>query len=245
MRAAPGFQRNNPWFKKAFAKYGSVEAVIERYIAEIEVADAGIGALVDGIERRGLAGRTALVITADHGENMGEHDLYFHHGGLYNETVHVPLIFAVPGATPVRVGGLVETVDIAPTALALLGAPAWQPMRGRSLVALVQGREAAREVVYSEHMLGQQAAVRGHGGTLILHRKSSRQFPTYKLVAGKREVFDRRRDPAEEADLGEGAPLGHLLGAALDGYLERGLQLAARPAVEQDRESLRALGYIE
>ena len=245
MRAAPGFQRKNAWFRSAFKKYGSVEAVIERYIAEIEVTDAGIGALIDGLEQRGLSGRTALVITADHGENMGEHDLYFHHGGLYRETVHVPLIVSLPGSGPVRLGSQVETVDIAPTVLELFDIERWQPMRGRSLIPTVQGHAAGRDYVYSEHMLGQQVSVRGHDGTLILHQKSTRQFPNYKFIAGKREVFDRRQDPAEEANLGEGAPLAHLLGSALEGYLARGLKLAARPAVEQDRESLRALGYIE
>ncbi len=244
-RAAPGFLRKNSWFQMAFETYGSVEAVIERYIAEIEVADAGIGTLLDGLERRNLAVRTALVITSDHGENMGEHDLYFHHGGLYRETVHVPLVFSVPGATPVRVGGQVETVDIAPTVLELFRAPPWQPMRGRSLVGIIRGTADAREVVFSEHMLGQLTAVRGHGGTLILHTKSSRQFPTYPLVAGRREVFDRRQDPGETQNLGAGSPLGHLLGSAVDAYLDRGLEMAAKPAVGQDRESLRALGYIE
>jgi arylsulfatase A-like enzyme len=244
-RAAPRFQRNNPWFQQALRRFDSVEEVIQQYLAEVEVADTGLGVLIAGLALRGLHERTALVVTSDHGENLGEHNLYFHHGGLYRETVHVPLLVALPGAAPARVSDQVETVDIAPTITDLLGVPAWQPMRGRSLGPLAREGQGGREYVFSEHMLAQQVAVRGHQGTLILHRRSTRQFPTYAIVAGQREIYDRRQDPHEQADQGEGGPLAHLLGTALDEYMARGLQLAARPAVDQDRESLRVLGYIE
>jgi arylsulfatase A-like enzyme len=244
-RAAPPFQRGNSWFRQVLRRYDSVEEVIQRYLAEVEVADAGLGVLIAGLALRGLHERTVLVVTSDHGENLGEHGLYFHHGGLYRETVHVPLLVAVPGASPIRIGDQVETVDIAPTIADLLGVPTWQPMRGQSVRSLAVAGKGGREYAFSEHMLAQQLAVRGHQGTLILHRSSTRQFPTYAFVAGRREVYDHRQDPHEEADLGEGGPLAHLLGAALDQYLARGLQLAARPALDQDRESLRSLGYIE
>ena len=144
-RAGPRFQRNNPWFRKAFHSYGSVEAMRQRYIAEIEATDAGIGELLAGLAARRRSAGTAVVLTADHGENMGEHNLYFHHGGLYQTTVHIPLVIHVPGATPVRVGGLVASVDIAPTLLELVDAPRWEPMRGRSLVPVVQGRREPRD----------------------------------------------------------------------------------------------------
>lgn len=244
-RAAPGFQRNNPWFQRAFAEYGTVEQLVRRYVAEVEATDAGIGTLVGGLEARGLLDETALLITSDHGENLGEHQLFFHHGGLYRETVHVPLIIVAPGTTAARVSGLVGTVDIAPTILELSGASRWQPMRGRSLVPVANGEQPPRTYVFSEHMLEQQVAVRSAAGTLIVHRKSTRQFPTYRFVTGMREAYDTRVDPPESVRLPAGGPLAEELSLALRGFLDSGLQLAARPAAAQDRESLRALGYVE
>ncbi len=242
-KAAPGFLRKSPWFAKAFERVPTVEAMVQKYVAEIENADRGIGILLDGLTSRGL--RPAIVLTSDHGENMGEHGLYFHHGGLYRSTVHVPLIVHVPGAAPVRIPGQVASVDIAATILDLVGAPRWEPMRGRSLTPVVLGHKPARDLVFSEHMLAQQVSVRSLDGTLILHRKPSRQFPTYPFVAGMKEVYDVHVDAGEEHDLGGGSPLGAILGTALDGYLEAGLHLAARAPAEQDRESLRTLGYVE
>ncbi|MEE8408231.1 MAG: sulfatase [Myxococcota bacterium] len=245
LEAAPGFQRHNPWFKTAFRKYGTVEHMIERYVAEVEATDSGLRVLFDGMAKRGLMSKTAIVLTSDHGENLGEHNLYFHHGGLYRATVHVPLIVAVPGATALRVAGQVETVDIAPTVLELVSAPRWEPMRGRSLVNVAYGRQPPRRFVFSEHMLSQQIAVRSLQGTMILHRKTTRQFPTYHFEAGRQEIYDSRNDPGETHELGDNNSLSTVLGAALQGYLEAGLKLSARSAVAQDRESLRALGYIE
>ncbi|MBI5508539.1 MAG: sulfatase [Deltaproteobacteria bacterium] len=242
---APGFQKNNAWFKKAFTTYKHVGDLEARYVAEVEATDAGLEVLLAGLSERRRRDRTTVVLTSDHGESFGEHRLYFNHGGLYDKSVHVPLIVAVPGATPLRLSGQVESVDIAPTLLALIGAPRWEPMRGRSLVELARGLESPREFVYSEHMLGQQVAVRGHDGALILHRKNSAQFPGYRFVSGKREVYNLAADPEETEDLGPSGPLFETLDAALQGYLQAGLQFVARPALGQDRDSLRRLGYLE
>lgn len=240
--AAPGFQRNNPWFKRLFAGAATVEGVVARYRAEIEAADSGLGVLIDGLHERELWADTVFVVTSDHGENLGEHSLYFHHGGLYRTTVHVPLIVVTPASSAQRISALVETVDIAPTLLDLVGAPAWVPMRGRSLLSLVSGGEALRPYAFSEHMHAQLVSVRGAEGTLILHRKTSRQFPAYAFSAGRREVY---RAADERTHAGQHAPESESLEAALQEYLGAGLRLAARPAVDQDRDALRALGYIE
>jgi arylsulfatase A-like enzyme len=241
-RVAPGFQRNNPWFKRMFKQKLSIEEIIERYIAEIESADAGLMVFLEGLVARGRDRSTAIVVTSDHGENLGEHDLYFHHGGLYRPAVHVPLIISVPGTTPASVAGLVESVDIAPTVVTLLGVPRWEPMRGHNLIDVVTGRRPAREFAFSEHMLEQQVAVRSLDGTLILHRASTRQFPSYRFTAGRREVYEA---PEEKQEVDANAPLAQVLGRALESYLRAGLDLKPRAALRQDRESLRALGYIE
>lgn len=78
---------------------------------------------------------TLVILTADHGEIMDEHDGFFDHHGLYEGNVHVPLILYWPGTLPAgrRVPGLVQNLDIAPTLLDLAGVPDRDAMEGLSL----------------------------------------------------------------------------------------------------------------
>ena len=244
-RAATGIQRRHPWFRRVLNELATTEELRARYVAEVEVVDAGIATLVAGLRTRSLLDDTALVITADHGENLGEHELYFHHGGLYAPTVHVPLIVHAPGLSAGSFDAMVESVDVAPTVLDLVGVPRWEPMRGRSLRALAESARWARRYAFSEHMERQQVAVRSAEGLLILHQRSSRQFPTYPFVAGQRERLDVRADPREQTLLRPDDPRADELEQALGHFLEAGLHLAARPAQERDEASLRALGYVE
>ena len=248
-RGAPGFQRKNEWFTQAFNRFGRTADLVARYVAEVEAADEGLGALVRGLQERGLARSTALVVTSDHGENLGDHDLYFHHGGLYPATTHVPLIIAVPGASPGRIGDPVATVDIAPTILSITHIPRWEPMRGQSLVPVALGQRAGRRHVFSEHMNAQLVAARSEDALLVIHRKTTKQFPSYPFESGYRELW---LPPVKSADPMGGwrsvparGDLAEDLERAVRSYLGAGLELTARTAISQDRDSLRALGYIE
>ena len=232
---APKFQRDNPWFQRVFRTYSSTSALASRYMAEVENVDAALGALAQGLQSRRLSDRTALVITADHGENFGEHALYFHHGGLYDSTVHVPLLVHVPNTLPAALTGQVASVDIAPTLLDLLGVPAWKPMRGSSLRPYASGQGAARPYTFSEHMFGQQSAVRSATGTLIVHQKNSRQFPSYPFRQGRREVLPQDLDSDAVSALNE----------ALQAYMSAPSSYVARPGPPGNREALRSLGYTE
>lgn len=240
-RAAPGFQRQNPWFKKAFRTYADTRAVAARYLGEVENVDRALSALHQGLTDRGLGAHTIWSVTADHGENLGEHDLYFHHGGLYRSTVHVPLLIHIPAEAPRILPGLVQSIDVAPTLLDLARVPLWEPMRGHSLASYARGAGAPDAYAFSEHMLGQMAAVRGPEGTLIMHRRRSRQFPTYPIVPGTQEFF-AANDVLEEHPTEAPATLV----AALQAFLKAPTAAyKPRAAPPSNREALRALGYIE
>jgi len=245
VRAAPGFQRKNPWFRKAFSEHRFTEELVQRYWAEVEATDRGLGLLFDGLAKRGRLEHTAVIVTSDHGENLGEHGLYFHHGGLYRETVHVPLIVKLPGQSPARISGLVETVDIAPTALEAAGAPLWEPMRGHSLIAAAQGSRPGRSISFTEHQLAQAAAVYTSSSALIVQRKASAQFPSYPFIEGRLEAFDLARDPTQTQPLGPASHVHEQLAPELFRYLGAGPEIVGRKAAQQDRDSLRTLGYIE
>lgn len=246
VKAAPGFQRSNAWFQQAFTEHRFAEDLEARYVAEVESSDAALGDLMRGMHDLGVAD-TALLITADHGENLGERDLYFHHGGLYRETVHVPLIIAsVDGKFwGRRLSDLVSHVDIAPTLLQLAGLHALPQIRGRSLVPLSQGKSMPERVVFSEHVRAQLVSVRSGEATLIYHRKSAQQFPSYPFIRGEREFYDTLLDPHERRHLPLHGPTAAALERALQEYLRPSRRYSPRLPTGQDQESLRALGYIQ
>ena len=103
---------------------------VAQYRAEITAMDREVGRLLDAVDARGEA---ILCFTADHGESLTEHQIFYNHEGLFPTTVIVPWIVAGPGVdASITVNDPVETVDVAPTLLALLGveAPSW--MRGKA-----------------------------------------------------------------------------------------------------------------
>jgi arylsulfatase A-like enzyme len=120
-----------------------------RYLSEVRGVDAQIGRFLDELARLGLADDTAVIITADHGEEFGEHGGEFH-GDLYPEDLHVPMVIAVPGAAPARVDSPVALIDLAPTITDLLGVAAPPSFDGRTLLPAVDGGDLPAEPVFAE-----------------------------------------------------------------------------------------------
>lgn len=241
---APGFQKKNRWFARVFREVDYAEQLYDGYVGEVQAVDAALKRFRRELAERGLWEDTLVVLTSDHGENWGERDLWFHHGGLYDAAVQVPLIVVGPTLTSAVDARLVEHVDIAPTLLEIMGVPAWKPMRGSSLLAQRDGRAPAKRYAFSEHMLAQAISVRDHEWTAILHRKTSNQFPTYRFRRGKRELW-RRAASAVRVDEKDWPRETERLFGLLERHLKSGLELEARDGVDQDREALRALGYVE
>ena len=243
-RAAPRFQRKNKWFQHAFSHHRFVEDLTAKYLMEIEAVDRGLGVLLRGLEQRDL-NDVLFVLTSDHGENLGEHELYFHHGGVYRQSSQVPLIVSAPGLGQRRVAELVSTLDIAPTILDFAGLSRWEPMRGSSLRQRHREPAQHREWVYTEHYRGELLAARNATATMIVHRKSSKQFPSYKIEQGTRELFDRRQDPDEMSPLALDHELAPQFEQSLANYINAGMRMSAYAPIGQDEHSLQALGYLE
>ncbi len=120
---------------------------VRRYDSEIGYADHWIGEILKVVDQLGLRENTLVVLLADHGESLGEHDYVGHGRQLYEPIVHIPLIFRYPGKIPA--GKVVETevsiLDVAPTIIDLAIRPYHQDLKlpvklaGRSLAASLTG----------------------------------------------------------------------------------------------------------
>ena len=120
------------------------------YDAEVAAVDEVIGRLVSELELLGLYDQTAIILTSDHGEGLGDHGEAEHGIFVYREAIQVPLLLKLPGGE--RAGGSVEVAaqlaDIYPTILELAGSSAGDDAVGRSLVQL--GPADAQRQIYSE-----------------------------------------------------------------------------------------------
>lgn len=211
------------------------------YAGEIAFADAEVGRLLAAVDARWPGGGTLVAITSDHGESLGEHGEATHAYGIYDATQRIPLVLSGPGVPRGRVvEDVVRLVDVAPTLLALAGAPALAGADGSDLVPLLRGRGAEPRVAYVETLATQMS----FGWSPLLGLRTR----THKWIRAPRpELFDLRADPRELRNLAqeEGA-----LARELDAALEARLA-SARPVVfgealtSDERAKLEALGYVE
>jgi arylsulfatase A-like enzyme len=213
----------------------------DRYDEAIAYADHALGELLDALERSGRLAHTAVVVTADHGESLGEGGRRLHGSSFHQELVHVPLLVALPWQRgPVRVGETVSLMDLAPTLLELAGVAVPEPWQGHSLLAATP-RDVPRSA------LGERS--RQEAWFLVEGR--------WKLVDrdGRPRLFDVDADPAEQRDLADQRPitLGYLerrlwerSPAVRSGAAPRPLRegLDAKERKELD-DALRALGYAQ
>jgi arylsulfatase A-like enzyme len=208
------------------------------YDGEITYHDTHFAAMLDGLERRGLADDTVVAFVADHGEEFFDHDSVGHGHSLFEELLHVPFVMRVPGIDePVRVTEPAGLVDVMPTVLDALGREIPEGLAGRSLLPLLRGipSDAPRPNV-AGFMEGWRAITVGR---YKLIQRTHRRWMLYDLVA----------DPHEHHDLAAERPLAvrylrGLLGLALRGATagrHRGETTEIDP--ETDAQ-LRALGYV-
>jgi arylsulfatase len=245
----PSHMTDHPFFLKWLEGITDLDWVLAQYQGAVTYVDDEIGRLIDALEERALLGRTAIIVTADHGESLGEHDIYFTHAGLYEATVHVPLITYFPGAgrQGVHVREVVEGIDVMPTVLEYLGIPAPRGIRGRSLWPLIRGEVTPSRIAMSEHAGKNLVALRSDRFKYIKHLRTAHLQPSYPFTDGREELYDLKADPQERKDLsGELPDVMRVFRKELHARRASKLALSAGKAElnEEAVEVLRALGYV-
>ncbi|SIR74509.1 Arylsulfatase A [Haladaptatus litoreus] len=178
-----------------------IAEMLAHYRAEIRYADRHIGRVIEHLEDEGLYDDTLIVVTADHGEEFGEHGLYREHWSTHDGTQRVPLIIKPPASSPVERGvrdQLVTNVDMAPTLAeyAEIEPPAqWQ---GQSLVPLIRNSDAdwRSHIVFDHGLYTAQRAIRTERWKLVRTYHPGMwadSVPNYQL-------YDMNADPWEQND---------------------------------------------
>ena len=164
------------------------ERDLDRYDSEVRFADETVGELVRAFRAR--RPNSVVILTADHGEEFGEHGGHYHGTSVYEEQVRVPLIVSAPGSLAGRrIAEPVQTIDLLPTLLTALDIPKPPRLRGRDLGPLLAGKRAE----------GPGLVLAETDEQTLLGQGSLRLVCARKLGACK--LFDLARDPREERDI--------------------------------------------
>ncbi len=152
--------RTSPWFLWVHVydphdPYEPPEPFLSRfkdapYDGEVAYVDETLGRLLGALKERGLGDGTVTILTADHGESLGDHGELTHGFLTYNPALWVPLIVAVPGLPPGQSDETVAHIDIFPTVCDLLAVPQPSGLEGRSLLPALKGRMLQERPVYFE-----------------------------------------------------------------------------------------------
>ncbi|HJX30142.1 MAG TPA: sulfatase [Thermoanaerobaculia bacterium] len=220
----------------------SLAHLADLYDEEIAYFDEQIEKLFDSLRERRLLDRTLIVLAADHGEELYEHEHFGHCRSIaYDTVLKTPLLLRLPDAAPelrgLRRDALTENLDIVPTILDYLGLPTeGRGFEGASLRPVIERNGKVRRVSF-----GMQGTVRTiQDGTYKL---------TYDIGSGATQLFDLRVDPGETIDLSRKRPeQARRLREPLLRWIEsREGPLASgesRRQAEEAEKRLRAVGYL-
>jgi choline-sulfatase len=209
------------------------------YDGEIAFVDRQIGRLLGSLERLGALERTLVLVTADHGESLGEHGEGTHGLFLYDSTLRIPWIMAGPGVPKGRVSQTVARgIDVFPTLLDYVGLPARDDVEGRSLRPAVEGREMEDAPHYAESLYPEREY-----GWAPLHAWRTARFKY--IEAPRPELYDLQSDAGEVTDRVAKEPEKvDELRQKLKAALARPVPAAATAVDPETAQRMAALGYV-
>ncbi len=194
--------------------------VIAQYDGAVAYMDACIQTIFGALEAHGIMDETIVILNGDHGETLYDHECWFDHHGLYDVTLHVPLIIRYPGRIPAgsRVSGYNQHKDLVPTIMDLAEIDCGIDFDGDSLMTLVDGTAPSFE---SEFYITECTWMRKHGW----------RTPQWKLMVALEpdfhfkppvELYNLVEDPDENNNLAEELPeVVNLLKRRMNGWIRK------------------------
>jgi arylsulfatase A-like enzyme len=183
-----------------------IQGELDAYEESIAYLDYHLSLLMDKLERRGVLKNTLVMITADHGEQFGEHGFFTHGNSLYLSTLHVPLLILFPARVPkgLRIHQPVSLHDTASTVVDLIGLVDQAYFPGNSLARYWDRTRDSRsfpvDVLLSELTSSDSATPpsqwKGARKSLVIDR-----YHYIKNGDGREELYDFDNDPWEKRNL--------------------------------------------
>lgn len=246
----PKDMSDHPSFQAWLEGITDVQYVLAQYQGAVTYVDDEFGRLIDELDTRGLLQRTAVIVTADHGESLGEHGMYFVHTGLYAATTHIPLLTWFPndGRHGAEVRDVVESVDIYPTLLEYMGLAPPEHIRGRSLWPLIRGGTLPAKTAFIEHAGRNLVSLRTDRFAYVKHLRTAYIQPSYTFTNGREELYDLQSDPDEIHDVSKDLPQ---VTAGFRVELEQrrtdklNLAIGKAEVTAETTDVLRSLGYVQ
>lgn len=223
---------------------------VERYAGEVSLTDAALEDLLAELASLDVQDETMIVVTADHGESLGEHDYYYSHGALlFDPSIVVPLL--ISGVKDQRanlvVGNQVRLIDITPTILAELGLAKGAGMDGVSLHAQIRAGVVHESLPALVENIGIVLAPGAHklrslraGGYKVINNEESGQCAGfYELATDPNELHDLCGNNKELS-----ATMLDLMTQAFTSQAESRIE-GELDLDEEVRSNLEQLGYIK
>lgn len=214
----------------------AIERLYQLYDGKVHYIDSYVGQLSDYLQKLGLAEKTLIFVTSDHGELMFTHPedyLTSDHRGPYDPVLHIPFIAVGPGVPEGKViDGIASNLDSAPTILDLADLPPLPGAQGLSLVPSMNGKMYLTDrYVYSEE------------DTAIPWRyvRNDRYKLIFNLWTLEKRLFDLEKDPEEKVDVAAGKPE---VFRDLDARLKKWMQ-ENQPPAEKQKARWRIYGHTE
>jgi arylsulfatase A-like enzyme len=236
------------WGKRLKPTMEDVQHIISLYDGEISFTDEQIGVLIKKLEQKQVLNDTMIIVTADHGESLWEHDYNFKHGGfLYESSLRIPLIITIPGEGIVRkqIDYQTENIDVVPTILEVLKIPKPSTMQGESLLGLISGKDNYNKKIGFSQAIGSRDE---------RYEKETRKYALrtieWKLIqneTGGNELYHINEDSAELKNLiafevGVTKEFNRLLNNKLTSIKKSEREIALPD--EDTLRKLKSLGYI-
>jgi len=214
---------------------------VSQYDGAIRTIDTYIGMLINRLKMLKIYNRTLIIISADHGEMLGEHGYFFHHGCfLYEELIRIPLIINFPNLTHKIINTQINAhLDIAPTILDILKIRKAKTMIGSSLLPLILGKNRyPHKYVFVDEGVTKKCVRTDEWKLIYTNRSDKEEYELYNLKGDPQEL--NNLVSAEKEKFG-------FLKQKLDDYKQVGPQNKKSKASldEATQERLRSLGYLQ